>query len=458
MQSSTRALHRWIQTHAFGFAKHIDKLGKFLRRLNVSRSWAILAACQGVVVLLLLLTWPKLVTISLLLPQSEAAVWESLIEEFEHQNPDIQIAPIKRELTTDEMEAIYNADSGLATPSYDLLYLDMIWVQQFAAHEKLKDLTELVPELELSEFLPEDIKVGQYQGKLYWLPLRSDVGVLFYRDDLLAAAGYADPPQTFQDLLEISRQIQSQGLADWGYLWQGQQYEGLVAVFEEVLAGYGGFWIDQETNAVGLDQPAALEAVKFLQQTIQQGISPAEVKSYNEGTSFRQFAQGKTVFLRNWPFIQLRLEQLESLRNRVKIAPMVHAKGRTSTPCKGGWGFSIARNAAHPQEAWRAIEFFTSEAAQRKLVLESGYLPSRSSLFQDSTLLAKFPYLSDLYNAVENSVPRPLIPQYKEASDILQRYLTNALNMSLSDAALEADLKAVAEETRNLLKNTNARI
>lgn len=456
----TATLHCSAQSGVLGFARGMRPFRKFLRRLNVPRSWFLLAIAQGMILLLLLLTWPRIVTLSLVLPESEAAVWSPLIAEFQRQNPDIRIIPILGNFTTDEMEAIYTSDLKTVKPSYDLLYLDMIWVRQFAATGQLQDLTELVSASELAEFLPEDIKVGQYHDKLYWLPLRSDVGVLFYREDLLAAAGYTAPPQTFQELLAMSRQIQSQGLASWGYVWQGQQYEGLVAMFEEVLAGYGGFWIDQATHAVGLDQPPALEAVKFLQQTIQQGISPAAVRNYNEENSFNKFAEGQTLFLRNWPFIQPRLAQFKALNHRVNIAPTVHAPDRTSTPCKGGWGFSISRNATHPQEAWRAIQFFTSEASQRKLVQKSGYLPSRRSLFTDPILLQQFPYLSSLYTAVEHSVPRPLIRNYKEASDILQRYLSEALDVPLnepnSDTAQQIVrlMQAAATETRNLLAQT----
>ena len=459
MLSLSRALDRWLQAGAPRIAKQIRKFGRLLQKHNGPRLWVLLAICQSVILLLLLLNWP--VTVSLLLPQSEKVVWSSLIEEFQQQNPNIRIALVEGDFTTDDMEAIYSSDfstSSLknAKPAYDLLYLDIIWVRQFAKSGHLKDLTELVSKSELAKFLPKDVEVGQYQDKLYWLPLRSDVGVLFYRADLLAKAGYTAPPQTFQDLLEMSQQIQAQRLAKWGYVWQGRQYEGLVAMFEEVLAGYGGFWIQPETNTVGLDQQPAIDAVNFLRRTIQEGISPNEVKNYNEEDSFNQFAEGETVFLRNWPFIQPRLEKSKRLRNRVKIAPMVHIPGATSRPCKGGWGLSISSRAAHPRATRRVIKFFTSEAAQRKLVLASGYLPSRRSLFSDPELLKQFPYLSDLEVAVNNSVSRPLISGYKEASDILQRYLSNALAVSSNNATLEAEsvkalMKKAAEETRNLL-------
>ncbi|HBY79945.1 MAG TPA: ABC transporter substrate-binding protein, partial [Cyanobacteria bacterium UBA11148] len=47
------------------------------------------------------------------------------------------------------------------------------------------------------------------------------------------------------------------------YLWQGKQYEGLAAMFTEVLEGYGGFWVNPDTLEVGLDQPEAVQAVEF---------------------------------------------------------------------------------------------------------------------------------------------------------------------------------------------------
>ncbi|PSB14908.1 ABC transporter substrate-binding protein [filamentous cyanobacterium CCP2] len=417
-----------------------------------------LAACQVLIIGLLLLFFFRPVTLLLLLPASEAGMWEQIIQDFHQENPRIRLLTITGDNTTDEMEAIYNIDSKQPQPSYDLIYIDLIWVRSFAAAGKLKDLTNLVSESELTNFLPEDVRVGQYQDKLYWLPLRSDVGVLYYREDLLEQAGYDRPPQTFQELLEMSQQIQSQGLADWGYIWQGRQYEGLVAMFQEILAGYGGFWMDQDTQEIGLDQPPALEAVKFLQTMIQEGISPPEVRSYNEDASFNRFAEGDTVFLRNWPYIQPRLEQTDTVRSRVKIAPMVHAPGRTSAPCKGGWGFGISSksNLRRTRAAWRAIQFFTREDSQRKLILESGYLPSRRSLFSDRALEEKFPALPDLYTAVQNSAPRPLIPRYREASEILQRYLSDALNVpptADSDQRVRNLMQNAAEETRHLLQS-----
>ena len=100
------------------------------------------------------------------------------------------------------------------------------------------------------------------------MPFRSDAGMLYYRQDLLESAGY-QPPETFEELVSISEDLQNRGLAKLGYLWQGKQYEGLAAMFVEILEGYGAFWVNPETLEVGLDRPEAIQAVEFLRSTLE---------------------------------------------------------------------------------------------------------------------------------------------------------------------------------------------
>ena len=51
-------------------------------------------------------------------------------------------------------------------------------------------------------------------------------------------------------------------------------------------------------------------------------------------------------------------------------------------------------------------------------------------------------------NVIENSILRPPIPQYAQASDILQRYLSAAITNQLTP---EVAMKKAAAETRYLL-------
>ncbi|NES73491.1 MAG: extracellular solute-binding protein, partial [Okeania sp. SIO2D1] len=131
------------------------------------------------------------------------------------------------------------------------------------------------------------------------------------------------------------------------------------------------------------------------------------------------------------------------------IKPMIHAPEHASGACQGGWGMGISATTKHSEEAWEVIRFFTSEDTQRKFILETGYVPSLTSLFNDPQIVAKYNHYPELLKVVESSALRPPISQYAQASDILQRYLSAAFTGKMQP---EKAMKAAARETRALLK------
>jgi multiple sugar transport system substrate-binding protein len=280
------------------------------------------------------------------------------------------------------------------------------------------------------------------------MPVRTDVGVLYFREDLLAQAG-ATAPSTFEELTRLARELQDPP-ERWGFLWQGSQYEGLVCVFLEVLRGHGGFWVDAETLEVGLDRPAALRALEFLRTSrLTDPISPPGVTTYKEEESRRLFHDGRGVFLRNWPYVW-RLAQAPGspIAGRVGVRPMVHAPGERSAGTLGGWGLGISRFSRRPEAALAFLRHAVSLEGQRALCARSGYAPSRIEAYDDPTLREANPFLARLREIHAAAVARPGIARYALASDILQRHLSAAL------AGLrppEAALRAAARETRVVL-------
>jgi multiple sugar transport system substrate-binding protein len=409
----------------------------------------ILTSLIGVIISILMIKpafTQQPVTLKVLVQALESTQWQPIINSFHQTHPKIRLEVVKAPNNSNLVEDLYTSAYLLGDSPYDLVYMDVVWVQKFAAAGWLEDLTKKVDPQKLTDYIQGDVQGGKYQNKLYRMPFRTDVGMLYYRKDLLEKAGLK-PPKTFQDLLTTSQTLQNQNLAQWGYVWQGKQYEGLAAMFTEILQGYGGFWVNPETQAIGLDAPESIEAVNFLRQTIEQSISPPGVTTYAEEETRRLFESGNTVFLRNWPYVYA-LASNSPIAGKYGIQPMVHLPGKQSGACLGGWGFGISKSSKHQREAWQVIEYFNQPDIQRQYFLETGYVPSRKSLFTDDTLVAKYNYLPALLQGAENAVLRPPIPQYAQVSDILQRYLSAALTGSKTP---EAAMKAAAGETRTLL-------
>ena len=161
-----------------------------------------------------------------------------------------------------------------------------------------------------------------------------------------------------------------------------------------------------------------------------------------------QFKEGKTVFLRSWPYAWAIINSEDSaIAGKVGIASTPNAPDYSKSGCQGGWGFSIAKNSKHPEEAWRVIEFFTSEEIQRQLILDTGYMPSRKQLFFEPEIVQKYPHFPLLFELLDNSVSRPNIAEYNLVSQILQRYLSQALR----GASIKETMAEAARETREVL-------
>jgi multiple sugar transport system substrate-binding protein len=358
-------------------------------------------------------------------------IWGKLVSEFNERETDVRVRIVEGPPATNAREDLYSTSFLSGEASFDIVYCDVIWVAKFAAAGWLRDLSPRLSQEDREDFLATELKAGSYKGRLYRMPAFTDAGLLYYRKDLVPV-----PPRTFDELTAQAREHQTK--ERWGFLWQGKQYEGLITVFLEILWGFGGEWIEQETRQTRIDGPEALEALKFLKGTIGT-ISPPGVTGYIEEDTRLLFQSGRAVFLRNWPYVWTLMRRSDApVADKVSYTTMVHAPGKPGAATLGGWGFAISNYCPSPEKAWKFVEFVTRREQLVRVQQEMGRIPSRKSL-----LPAEFSPIA------EKARMRPAIPEYAQASDILQRWISAALT---GRVACDEALREAARETRNLLK------
>jgi multiple sugar transport system substrate-binding protein len=128
---------------------------------------------------------------------------------------------------------------------------------------------------------------------------------------------------------------------------------------------------------------------------------------------------------------------------------MVHALNGNSAATLGGWGLSVSQFSRNKDLAIKYVAFLARADIQKLLILKTGFVPVRHSLYRDQELLQKFPFYGDLYKVELSGVPRPPVPQYAAVSDILQRYVSGAISdrISIDEALAYSD-----KETRGRLQ------
>jgi len=386
--------------------------------------------------------------VRVLLPASERPFWKPLADRFEAAHPGVHVELIEGPESTDLREDLYTASLLARDPTFDLVYMDVIWTAKFAAAGWLRPLDTAFDTTEQRAMLPAALNAGRWHGALWRIPVRTDVGVLYSRSDLLAQAHLA-VPETFDQFFAAARALQSPP-ERWGFVWQGKQYEGLVCNYLEVLRGCGGFWVDPATLKVGLDRPEAARALAFMRRCLgPDPISPPGVTTYQEEESRRLFQDGRAVFLRNWPYVWALAQAGGSpVAGRIAVSPMVHEPGRESGVTLGGWGLGVSAFSRHPDLAIAFAKSTVTLEGQRLLCEKTGFAPARTGAYADSTLLAANPFLPKLEALHAHAVARPAIARYDVASDILQRHLSAALTGGETPARA---LAAAAAETREAL-------
>jgi multiple sugar transport system substrate-binding protein len=234
-------------------------------------------------------------------------------------------------------------------------------------------------------------------------------------------------------------------------VWQGARYEGLVTVFLEHLAAFGGRILDADGRVV-VDEPAAIEALTFMRDALgSRGFVPPSVLAWQEEQTRFAFQNGEAVFMRNWPYAWALLQDgaQSTVAGRFAVAPFPAADGGRPGAALGGAELAVNRWSRHPDLAEALARFLTAPEQMLERARVAAQLPARRSLYDGPTLADALPIpLEQVRAALDAAVSRPVTPVYTELSEILQVELHRALSGQLTP---EAALHRAASDMRTLL-------
>ncbi|WP_447978917.1 ABC transporter substrate-binding protein [Candidatus Nitrospira bockiana] len=349
----------------------------------------------------------------------EPHVMRGMLDEFERQHPGVRVQEEVLPSSTDQQHQYYAITLESHDIPFDLFAIDVIWAQEFARAGWITEVDDVVGLEEREVYFQSALEAATFDGKLYAIPWYVDVGLLYYRRDLLARYG-ARVPRTWPELAHVAATIvrEEGDPALKGFLWSGKQYEGLMCIALEFIWGRGGSLLDEDSRA-------AEEAVAYMRQLIEAGVSPPLVSVADEESVRLLFADGRAVFMRNWPYAWSLLQQDRSrVRGKVGMAPIPAFEGREGASVLGGWMLAVPSRAKHRGLAVELLHFLASRHAQQRMATEAGYHPARRDLYADPELIEAQPWLPELYPVFLGARPRPPSPYYLILSQIWQPELS----------------------------------
>ncbi len=313
--------------------------------------------------------------------------------------------------------------TGAAGP--DVYGIDAIWPGML--NEYFIDLKPYFAN-EISLQFPEIAVSYTVDKKLVAMPYRVDVGLLFYRTDLLRQYGYREPPRTWDELEMMAARIQAGERAKgkkqfWGFVWQGAADEVLTCDALEWQAAEGGGRIIERDQTISVNNPQAIRAWQRAAHWVG-SISPPGVVGYREWDSLNVWVAGDAAFMRHWPSAYIDSRAAGSLiRNKFDMALLPGGKaGRLGT--LGGWGLAVSRFSVHPREALELVRYLTRRDVQVKRARVLSQPPTLPELYNLPEVLGPNPRFALLRQAFQTGiVSRPSDVTGKKYEDVSSAYI-----------------------------------
>ncbi len=379
---------------------------------------------------------------------AEARLLQRQLQRFAAEHPDQRLELRTTPDAADQRHQLYVQWLNAHAADPDVLQLDVIWTPEFAAAGWILPLDRFGPKPD--DFLDAAIVANRWSGRLFALPWFADVGMLYWRTDLLKK-----PPDTFAELAADAARAQRERGARYGFVWQGARYEGLVTVFLEHLGGFGGQILDVHGNVV-VDSEAGVSALEFMRDSLygDDAVVPQAVLAWQEEQTRFAFQNGDAVLMRNWPYAAalLRDPQQSRVAGRFGVAAMPAGPGGTPTAALGGGQLAINAFSRQPEQAYALVAFLTAPEQMLERAREVGQYPTRPAMYESQALADVLTVPAEqVREVVQHAVPRPATPVYAQLSEILQVRLHRALT---GQQEPRAALENAAREMRDLLKRT----
>ena len=383
--------------------------------------------------------------------EGEAVV--KLLPEFEREHPDIHVKVQQMPLSAAHQKLL-TAFAGDSTP--DLTQLGNTWLTEFAALNALEPLQARVDAstvVKPDDYFTHIWSINRIDGVLYGVPWYVDTRLLFYRSDLLKAAGFDAPPRTWAQWRTMLAALSHPERGTYGILLPTNEYEQLMSLAlqqpENMLRDggrYGNF------RSEGFKR-----ALAFYVDTFRLRQAPA-ITNVEAGNPWEEFGRGVYAFYFSgpWNIGEFRQRLPADRENEWSTAPLPGPDG-SGVGAAGGSSLVVFRRSTHKDEAWALIEYLSRPEVQQRFYDLLGNMPARRSAWDGGSLRTD-PKVQAFREQLEHVKPSPSVPEWERIANEMQMVAAQAVagELTVDEAAAEMDRRAdrILEKRRWILDHS----
>ena len=364
------------------------------------------------------------------------AALDTLIAQFEQENPDIRVEHLFLEWQALRSAVVTGASTGMLP---DILRGDIAFVPQFQSLDVLVEMSAFPDYAETADkLLSAPNSTAKMGDKFFGISSGTNTKILFYNKELLEEAG-VDVPTTLDELWEASARLSGSGKYGLVLGWTG------VWVIGDYIWSNGGDVLapDYSTAQGYINGPIAVETIEKLAELNQANIIAMPSTDPGAMGDSDGLAAGIYAMTVDGPW---RESISASAGLNMGAVPLPRGKAGSATAL-GGENFMMFETSsdAHKQAAWEFIKFMSGKDAQVAMA-KASVMPVNKEALADPEALAAMPLLPIFAEALQTARSRPVHPKWSEIEDIIAAKVAEAVlgqkpvQEALDEAANEIDL------------------
>ena len=347
-----------------------------------------------------------------------------LFDKYQASNPGVKIeietGGATSELQRQYLSTVLNAkDSAI-----DVFMIDVVNPAQYFSSGWVEPLNAYVgePAQVMAPYLPVYASANVVDGKIAALPAFADSMFMYYRKDLLAKHGIAEP-KTWDELAAASKKIMAAegNPALQGLSIQGAPIEGAVCTFLLPYWSQGKEFNDA-AGKMTLDKAAATKGLQSWLGLVDQGVMKKNIAEVKTGDTVNEFKAGQVVFAINWGFAWDRFQgdKDSTVQGKVGVMPLPAMAGGKSATCIGGWQWAVSAFSKSKAEAAKLVRYMSSPDAAKFLAVQGSLMPVYPQTYTDADVVKAVPWFKDAAAVVVAGKSRPKSERYGEVSDVIR--------------------------------------
>ncbi|MFA6468879.1 MAG: extracellular solute-binding protein [Bacteroidota bacterium] len=359
----------------------------------------------------------------------------------------IEVIPVNlpfSKFTTNERKELLARSLRSKSDRLDVFSVDYIWTARFA--KWCEPLDEYFSEEDKSNILSPTLQSCLSGGKLVAMPLYIDVGMMYYRKDILAKLPDAKQIEerlknsiTWDEMYILQKRL---GMSNSPfYIFQANDYEGLNCNYFEILASLDENFF--RGNRIDLNTPTARKALQMMVDFIRtKKMTPPDVTQFDENKSYEYWLKNDAMFVRGWSNLVENYRIVFNDTSKLEFigrAALPHFAGHKETSVYGGWNLMISKFSNNKQAAVEFVRFLQTIEAKKIMFEQGDYIPVNRDVYADSEYVKKYPKLVFYRKLIERGFHRPSLEEYTKIADIIAHYVHLAIKGEMQvDQALDA--------------------